>query len=761
MSLFRRSVVTPLVVGGIILAGATTAVAEPTGGTGPDDATASPLSAAATAMPQTDKTIYALGYSNGVLYLGGTFTTTRPAGAAAGTQTTAQPRLAAVNTTTNKVISSWTPQVSGGAIFAMAVSPDGKRLYVGGTFNHIDGKFHNRIAGFDITDPKAPVLLPAKKFNPTPNKKIVALAATNTTVYAGGYLTSAGGAARTDVAAFSADGGATLPWKPVLAGVSAPSYPNPFVTSLAVTPDGSRVAIGGLFDKVNGVSQHGLAMVDATTGASVPGYQIPSILPTSYITAIAMDGGRMFIAGRDDKSGNSNRHEGVRAMDLATGATLWGSDGHRCLGDSFALQVLAGQVWVGTHAHNCSAIGGHPEMSPRFYGSTMGQDVVTGTQDHFYPATYGNKTVQGSMNNVRAFATDGSRLFVAGGFLRTDGVKSQDLVSFDPKNGGGGAVPTKVGRPKLSTTSAGVKVSWTAASDVDDRNLTYRVYRNKGTTAIGTVTAASTFWSLPTISFVDSGATPGASVTYKVAVSDGSNNAGKSVASNSITVPAAPASYAQAVLADSPELYWRFDESGGSTTADASGHNDLGRLTGGTFGATGVSAGGVTLTGGQHVYSQVARTSPNGFTEEVWFRSTSTQGGRIMGFGNATSGTSTQYDRHVYMTDGGQLVFGTYSGTPRTITSPGSYNDGQWHHVVVTQGADGQTMYVDGGVVASSTFSKAENGTLYFRVGSDNVSSWPSQPSSQGLAGTFDEAAFYATELLPAQVAAHYDLGRP
>jgi len=63
--------------------------------------------------------------------------------------------------------------------------------------------------------------------------------------------------------------------------------------------------------------------------------------------------------------------------------------------------------------------------------------------------------------------------------------------------------------------------------------------------------------------------------------------------------------------------------------------------------------------------------------------------------------------------------------------------------------------------VASSTVGGAENGTLYFRVGSDNLSSWPSQPSSQGLAGTYDDAALYTTELSPAQVAAHYNLGHP
>ena len=63
--------------------------------------------------------------------------------------------------------------------------------------------------------------------------------------------------------------------------------------------------------------------------------------------------------------------------------------------------------------------------------------------------------------------------------------------------------------------------------------------------------------------------------------------------------------------------------------------------------------------------------------------------------GTAT-GSSNSYDRHVYMQDDGQLVFGTYTGQLNTITSPASYNDGQWHHVVATQSGNGMKLYVDG-----------------------------------------------------------------
>jgi hypothetical protein len=113
------------------------------------------------------------------------------------------------------------------------------------------------------------------------------------------------------------------------------------------------------------------------------------------------------------------------------------------------------------------------------------------------------------------------------------------------------------------------------------------------------------------------------------------------------------------------------------------------------------------------------------------------------------------------MTNGGQLVFGTYNGATRTITSPGTYNDGQWHQVVATQGAQGMALYVDGSQVAVNSVGTAENSTVYFRVGADSLNSWPSQPSSQGLAGSYDEAAFYSSVLSPAQIATHYTLGHP
>ena len=48
--------------------------------------------------------------------------------------------------------------------------------------------------------------------------------------------------------------------------------------------------------------------------------------------------------------------------------------------------------------------------------------------------------------------------------------------------------------------------------------------------------------------------------------------------------------------------------------------------------------------------------------------------------------------------------------------------------------------------------------TGYWRLGGDNLGSWPNQPASNFFAGTVDEAAeFYPAALTPTQVVAHYN----
>ena len=161
------------------------------------------------------------------------------------------------------------------------------------------------------------------------------------------------------------------------------------------------------------------------------------------------------------------------------------------------------------------------------------------------------------------------------------------------------------------------------------------------------------------------------------------------------------------------------------------------------------------------VYSTTAINNPQAFTVQLWFATRTGNGGKLIGFGNGTHGSaSSQYDRHVYMTDAGRLTFGVYSnGVYHTATTTKAYNDGKWHMASATLSPDsGLRLYVDGAQVASlATATAAEVYTGYWRVGFDTIgANWPGAPTSEHFAGSVGHLSVYTTALTAADIAAQY-----
>ncbi|MFJ4220115.1 LamG domain-containing protein [Curtobacterium luteum] len=171
--------------------------------------------------------------------------------------------------------------------------------------------------------------------------------------------------------------------------------------------------------------------------------------------------------------------------------------------------------------------------------------------------------------------------------------------------------------------------------------------------------------------------------------------------------------------------------------------------------------GSTTSTATSFVSVPTKYTNPTTFSTEVWFR-TSVAGGMLVGFGSAATGASGQHDRQVYLNTSGQLVFGAYNGTTQVVTSPRTYTDNAWHHVVATMSpSTGMKLYVDGAVVASNaSYTVPENYAGYWRIGYDTVSGWPGQPSNFAFTGQMRYAAVYGTVLSATQVANHATAGR-
>ena len=99
---------------------------------------------------QTNNTVWAIAPVNGDMYVGGRFTSVRPPGDPAGTGEVASTYLAEFDASTGALVTSFTPTLDG-QVTALAVSPDGSTLYVGGSFTHVNGSFRNHLAAFSTS----------------------------------------------------------------------------------------------------------------------------------------------------------------------------------------------------------------------------------------------------------------------------------------------------------------------------------------------------------------------------------------------------------------------------------------------------------------------------------------------------------------------------------------------------------------------------------------------------------------------------------
>jgi concanavalin A-like lectin/glucanase superfamily protein len=720
------------------------------------NATAPPLISSTVAPSwQTNDTVQALATAGGTVYVGGDFTSVRPPGDPAGTGETARAHLAAFSTSSGGLL-PLRPSLDG-SVRALAVSPDGSTLYVGGDFTHADGQARDHLAAFDTA---TGTLLAG--WAPSASESVLSIAPSpsGSVIYVGGNFGKLDGTARTFAGAV--DGaGSLLPYAPSLSGAA---------TTIAVAPDDSRVLVGGYFGTVNGATQNAIASTSPSTGASEP--WASTILPrgsscTSAVKDIVVRGATAYIAAEGTGGGC---FDGDFAANIADGKLLWQND---CLGATQAIAVLGGRLFKGSHAHDCLyAPAGFPQVangSGSVLHHLLTQSLTDGSLGHWTPNT----------DNLdlgpRAMATDGSQLFVGGGFNTVNGAPQQGFARFPA--GPDTTAPGKPAAPVAGSTSPGVdSVTFTAVSDRDNGTLTYSIYRDGGSTPAGTVTATSWPWALPVLHFRDTGLAPGSTHTYQVSASDGTSTTARSAASAPVTVSSAgpPLSYPQTVLADGPSFYWRLDETSGGTAADSSPHGFSGSYEPGT--ATG-AAGAITgspdtatqfdgKTGLVTAAQQV--TGPQQFTIELWFKTTTNTGGKLIGFGSSQTGPSADYDRHLYLMNDGQLIFGVFNGQKQAIETPSTYNDGQWHYVVATLSPTaGTALYVDGSLAGTNaSATSAQQDTGFWRAGGDNLDGWSldptlnsqqlTAPNSYYFAGTIDEVAVYPQALTAAQVAAHY-----
>jgi hypothetical protein len=723
-----------------------------------------PFTADALSTWQTNGTVWAMTSARGKVYAGGSFSQVRPPGTSAGgagSQT--RSNLVVLDAATGSP-TSCAPKVTRGTatatVRAVAASPDGSVVYIGGLFSQVNGVNRANVAAIDTT---TCAVLP---FNPGASSFVYAITATTSKVYLGGAFLTLGGQSRSRVGAVS-PGGALLGWAPVAEDE---------ILALAVEPTKGNVVLGGRMDTVNGKDSHDLAVVDGVTGTTnVKSYPKPFFpyspgqgqrTGNSAIKVITSDASGFYVGAEGSGGG---LFDGRAAFSWGTYAQRWRDT---CLGATQALAVYNGVLFNGNHAHDCESEGLF-EDGQRHYLNAQRTD--TKKMLPWWPNTNGGA---GEALGPRAInvATSGSAryLWYGGEFTTVNGAKQQGLTRFG--SGPDTGAPATPSTPNLTSTASGqIRVMWRATTDNDDKTLTYRLYRGTSTTPIATLSAGSAFYDKPQLAYTDTGRTPGTSYSYRVVASDGKNVSASSP-SRSIKAAGSSHGYAAKVVSDGASVYFRMEEPDG-TAAASNGSSTLG----GTYvnGPTRAGQGSslVKYPGTSARFDGVddflrtdqRKPAPTTYSEELWFKTATTRGGKLIGYGNkamvngtaTTSPNSTRYDRHVYLTNAGKLVFGTQGSSRATLTSTASYNNNAWHHVVATQGPSGMVLYVDGKKVASNTVTSAMAINGYWRVGGDGLSTaWPSAPTSGFFAGNIDEVAIYPKVLTSTQVANHYALGR-
>ncbi|KRC52152.1 hypothetical protein ASE16_03645 [Leifsonia sp. Root227] len=666
-----------LVFGGLAIAGPASADTMPPNPANP----ATPPTVSAQALPTTqiDGVAWAQVVVGNTVYVAGKFTTARPAGAPAGSNTTPRSNLLAYNVATGALISTFNVPLNAQAL-AIAATPDGSRVYVGGDFTTAGGGNYYRIVAISTATGQI-----VSSFRPIMESQVRALAATNTAVYAGGTFSSVNGASRGYIAEINASNGALM-----TTFAASADY---VVDALAVSPDGTKLYAGGRFQNMNGSSHYGLAMLNGTTGANLP-FPANSVVrdagTQAGITTLVATSDRVYGAGYVFGSGGNL--EGSFAADANTGALIWLED---CHGDTYNVYPLGDALYAVGHPHDCRNVGGFPETNPRtFHHSIAFSKARTGTLTNDGNRSYFNFSGQPSPSQLNWFpdyvtgsftgqgqaawslAGNSQYLVVGGEFPFVNGVAQYGLTrfAFDSvvRSNVGPNNNTALAPNATSPTAGQAKVTWTSTYDQDNTNLNYKLVRDGNTASpVYQANQLSTFWNRPAMSFTDTGLAGGSQHTYTLYVTDPDGNQ-INRAGNTVTIAGGGANQnpVASFVATPDGLSVSVDGSAssdpdGSVAAWAWTFGDGGTATGATAGHTYAAAGTYTITlkvtdnrGGQATTSKpvtVTATASTTVARDAFERSVATGwgsaevGGTWAGAGDASayavgSGTGQMVD---------------------------------------------------------------------------------------------------------------------
>lgn len=202
---------------------------------------------------------------------------------------------------------SWSANISGNGVVALAVDESQDRLFIGGSFSSVDGNTnYENLAALNLDGS-----LDNSFATESPNSIVWDMDTSGDHLFIGGAFTQVGSEARTAAAALDIQDGS----------VSTNFTPDPDASVRTILHDQGRIYLGGSFSNVDGTAQPRLAAVDASDGSIDTAFD-PA--PDSTVYEIELiDGQVVFGGGFQNVSGTART--GIAAADPQSGdlSTDW------------------------------------------------------------------------------------------------------------------------------------------------------------------------------------------------------------------------------------------------------------------------------------------------------------------------------------------------------------------------------------------------------------------------------------------------------
>ncbi len=144
-----------------------------------------------------------------------------------------------------------------------------------------------------------------------------------------------------------------------------------------------------------------------------------------------------------------------------------------------------------------------------------------------------------------------------------------------------------------------------------------------------------------------------------------------------------------------------------------------------------------------YVYTQF--DNPTAFTHSMWFKSNDGNGGSLILFTDDSWSPGGTLDRSLYMSDDGKLHFYlNNSGAPVEITSSDTYNDGNWHHVVIKADTYAEMIIDQTEYLNNVTVLNLDDFAGYWLYGGHDIPSGASNPPADAyFKGGIDDLYYF------------------